>query len=397
MPAGTTWTWTGTITAPATGDYVLKLQTSGGRGTLMLGTPPPPAAPGAAGPGRGGRGGGGGGRGGGLLNTPDGLSSANTPAHFDAGVAQPIAITANAAAGTSMRVRLAWITPSTERTRIDEAVTAARTAHTVVVFAYDEGQEGRDRASLSLPGPQDQLIAAVADANPRTVVVLNNGAPILMPWADKAAAILQMWYPGQEGADATDAILTGEASPGGRLPVTFPKRLEDAPTNLAERYPGVDGRGTYSEGIFVGYRWYDHEQIAPLFPFGFGLSYTTFAYSALATRASGDGFDVSATIKNTGSREGVEVPQLYVGPAAGAPAPMAVRKLVGFERVSLAPGASKAVTFHVTARDLSYWSTADHRWVEPPGARVIVVGASSRDVQLRGEIAVHPKSPRRLR
>ena len=118
-----------------------------------------------------------------------------------------------------------------------------------------------------------------------------------MPWADQVAAILQMWYPGQEGADATVAILLGEASPGGRLPVTFPRRAEDAPTGPPERYPGVDGKGAYSEGIFVGYRWYDKQRIEPLFPFGHGLSYTTFAYSGLSVRPAGDGYDVKFTIR----------------------------------------------------------------------------------------------------
>ena len=193
-------------------------------------------------------------------------------------------------------------------------------------------------------------MAAVAAANPRTVVVMNNGAPVLMPWAGQVAAILQMWYPGQEGADATAAILLGEAAPGGRLPVTFPKRAEDAPTAKPERYPGVDGKGAYSEGIFVGYRWYDQEKIEPLFPFGFGLSYTTFAYTNVAVKRAGDGYDVTFTLKNTGTREGVEVPQVYVGPPPSAPVPMAVKALAGFERVTLAPGASKKVTVHVDAQ-----------------------------------------------
>jgi beta-glucosidase len=303
-------------------------------------------------------------------------------ARFEAGVPRAVTITGTAAASTPLELRLAWIPPGWREARIKDAADAARTARAAVVFAYDEGTEGRDRATIALPGPQDALIQAVAAANPRTVVVLNNGAPILMPWADDVAAILQMWYPGQEGADATAAILSGASAPGGRLPVTFPRRIEDAPTNVPERYPGVDGHGAYSEGIYVGYRWYDQHQIEPLFAFGHGLSYTTFAYSDIAVRRAGDGYDVSFTLKNTGLREGVEVPQVYLGPTPNPPAPMAVRKLAGFERVTLAPGASRRVTIPVGARELSYWSTATHGWVVPAGGRTIFVGASSRDIRL---------------
>jgi beta-glucosidase len=432
FPAGSSWTWTGTITAPKAGEYTFKLQTGGGRGSLAVGAQETAARQGgpggrggeAAGAGAGGRGaaaGGapargaapgampapaaGGGRGAGgamgsmpgfgasaLLPTADGLTNTSVPAHLEAGVATPLTITTNGRGTAPLEVRLAWLAPDAERTRIDEAVAAAKTARTVLVFAYDEGTEGRDRASLSMPGYQDRLIEAVAAANPRTVVVLNNGAPILMPWADKVAAVLQMWYPGQEGADATAAILVGEASPGGRLPVTFPRRAEDAPTAPPERYPGVNGRGVYSEGIFVGYRWYDQQKIEPLFPFGHGLTYTTFGYSGLNVRPATDGYDVTFTVKNTGTREGVDVPQVYIGPPEKAPAPMALKKLVGFERISLAPGQSRQVKVHVDARGLSYWSTKDHRWTVAPGRRTLMVGSSSRTISLKTEVTVRAKT-----
>jgi beta-glucosidase len=393
LPAGTSATWRGTITAPATGDYDLKLQTSGGRGSVRLDAAALPAPPSAAGTrgGRGGRGGRGfGGRGGPLsstlLPTADGLGNSTGTIHFEAGVAHPILITASAGPTSPLAIRLAWVTPELRAKRLDDAVRAARSAHTAVVFAYDEGQEGRDRASLELPGDQDALIEAVAGANPRTVVVLNNGAPILMPWADRVAAILQMWYPGQEGADATAALLTGDASPGGRLPVTFPKRAEDAPTSSPDRYPGVDGHGAYSEGIFVGYRWYDRQQIDPLFPFGFGLSYTTFAYSGLTVRPAADGYDVAFTVRNTGTRAGVDVPQVYIGPPPSPPVPMAVKALAGFERVTLAPGATASVRVHIGPRDLSYWSDSTHAWTVAAGRRAVMVGASSRDIRLTAAI-----------
>jgi beta-glucosidase len=390
LPAGSAWTWKGTITAPTTGDYVLKLHTGGGRGSIAFDAPAGGVGGGgAAAPGA--RGGGRGGGGGGLLPTAEGLSAASTPTHFDAGVPRPITITGTAGATTPLQIRLAWLAPDSATTRIDDAVRAARAARVAVVFAYDEGQEGRDRATITLPGTQDALIQAVVAANPRTVVVLNNGAPILMPWADRAAAILQMWYPGQEGGDATAALLVGDAAPGGKLPVTFPRRIEDAPTNPPERYPGVNGHGAYSEGIFVGYRWYDQQNIEPLFPFGHGLSYTTFAYSDVSTRPAGDGFDVTFTVKNTGTRDGIEVPQVYVGPPPSAPAPMALKKLVGFERLVLPAGRTQQVTAHVSARDLSYWSATDHRWVVAAGRRTLFIGASSRDIRLRSEITVAAK------
>jgi beta-glucosidase len=389
VAAGATRTWTGTIAAPVTGEYVLKLHTSSGRATLSLDAPPPSgAAP--AGPGRGGRGGGRGGGAPGVLPTTDGFANASTPVHLDAGAPHPLTISATAGAASPMLVRLAWLTPSSSDDAIAQAVRVAKAAKTAVVFAYDEGQEGRDRASLSLPGSQDALITAVAAANPRTVVVLNNGAPILMPWVDRVPAILQMWYPGQEGAEATAALLHGDATPAGKLPVTFPKRAEDAPTTASERYPGVDGHALYSEGIFVGYRWYDHEEIEPLFPFGHGLSYSEFTYSdvAVSPGRGGQGCDVAFTIKNTGRRAGTDVTQVYVGPPSSPPVPMAERQLAGFEPVALPAGASRRVTIHVSPRELSYWSTVDHRWVVAAGTRSIFVGASSRDIRLKAEVIV---------
>ncbi len=388
LPAGSTFTWTGTITAPATGDYEIHLQTAGGRGSIQFDpVAAAAAAAGARGAGAGGRGGRGGGGGGApLLPTALGLSNPTTTTRFEAGVPRAVTVTGTAGATTPLQMRLAWSPPGGREAKIKEAVDAARGARAVVVFAYDEGSEGRDRPLIVMPGVQDALIQAVAAANPRTIVVLNNGAPILMPWANDVAAILQMWYPGQEGADATAAILAGDAAPGGRLPVTFPRRIEDAPTNTPERYPGVNGHGTYSEGIFVGYRWYDQQNIEPLFAFGHGLSYTDFAYSGISATAAGDGYDVTFTVKNTGTRDGVDVPQVYLGPVASPPAPMAVRKLAGFERVPLAAGASRRVTIHVGARELSYWSATAHDWVLAKGPRTIFVGASSRDIRLKVDV-----------
>lgn len=398
LPAGSSITWRGTITAPATGDYDLKLQTSGGRSSLRLDAQALAAGQPASAAGSRGRRGGRGGRGGfsrrggalstTLLPTADGLSNATGTIHFEAGVARPVAITASASGTSPLQIRLAWVTPALRATRLAEAVRKAKSARTAIVFAYDEGEEGRDRASLELPGNQDALIEAVTAANPRTVVVLNNGAPILMPWADRVAAILQMWYPGQEGAEATAAVLSGDASPGGRLPVTFPRRAEDAPTSQPDRYPGRNGHGAYSEGIYVGYRWYDEQQIDPLFAFGFGLSYTTFAYSDLTVRPANDGFDVALAVRNTGRRAGVDVPQVYLGPPPSPAVPMAPKALVAFQRVTLAPGAQTTVRMHIDRRALSYWSTATHEWTVAPGRRAVMAGASSRDIRLTTSIDI---------
>jgi beta-glucosidase len=392
VPAGESWTWSGTVRAPLTGDYELKLQSLGGRASLLIDSAATAAAAGAAAPA--GRGGGRGGGAGSLVPTADGLTNATTAATFQAGSSHQVRITVAAGGNTPTQVRFAWIVPGWRDTKIAEAVQAARAARTAVIFAYDEGAEGRDRPSLNLPGYQDALVAAVAAANPRTIVVLNNGAPVVMPWANRVVAILQMWYPGQEGAEAVVHILAGLAEPGGRLPVTFPMRAEDAPTSLPERYPGVNGHGAYSEQTFVGYRWYDREGIAPLFPFGHGLSYTRFEYSGLTVRNAGDGCDVSFVVKNTGARGGVDVPQVYLGPPSSPPVPIAARQLAGFERLVIPAGGSRQVTIHIGARELSYWSIERHGWVVASGRRTIEVGASSRDIRLKGEAVIAAPPPR---
>lgn len=196
-----------------------------------------------------------------------------------------------------------------------------------------------------------------------------------------------MWYPGQEGGWATADLLLGRTNPGGKLPVTFPVRLEDAPARAAGHPERMSqSAATYSEGIAVGYRWYDQQGIQPLFPFGHGLSYTQFAYSHLAVKRRGDGVDVTITLRNAGSRGGAEVVQAYLGPPAGAQAEFAPKSLAGFERVELAPGQSRQVVIHIGARALSYWSAAKHDWVIAEGSREICVGSSSRDIRLRGGI-----------
>ncbi len=384
LPPDTEWTWTGTLTAPTTGVYELKLQTSSGVGTLSIDGAPRLSTGGFFNDAS-------------LIPTAEGLSNATATLRLEAGETHTIELTVEAGgggflsapAGQPLQVRLAWLTQERRREHLEEAVEAARGARAVVVFAYDEGTEGRDRATLALPEPQDALVAAVAATHPRTTVVLNTGSPVLMPWLSETGAVLQMWYPGQEGADATAMLLLGEANPGGKLPVTFPSGDELTPIAASdERYPGVDGVAAYEEGVLVGYRWYDARDVEPLFPFGHGLSYTTFAYSALQIAPRGDGFDVTFRVRNTGDVGGSEVAQVYLGPPDDPPVGMAPRQLVGFERLTLSPGEEREVTVHIGERELSYWSVAEHDRSVAPGHRPVYVGSSSRDLRLRAEINV---------
>jgi len=286
--------------------------------------------------------------------------------------------------GDEVQARLAWVTPEMKRRAFADAIEAARTSRVAVVFAWS-----RNRPFFGLPGEQDRLIAEVAAVNPNTIVVLNTGEAIAMPWLAKVRAVLEMWYTGDEGGWAAANLLTGKVSPAGRLPFTWPHRLEDGPaTDPAhpERTSrGIAGKTRYDEGIDIGYRWFDRHGIEPLFPFGFGLSYTRFDYSRLSVRRASDGgLDVECTIRNVGARASDEVVQVYLGapetPPAGAA--FAVRALADFARITLAPGVSKRVRLHVAPERLRYWSMADSAWRVAPGARTIHVGRSSRDLPL---------------
>ncbi|MEV4109612.1 glycoside hydrolase family 3 C-terminal domain-containing protein [Nonomuraea sp. NPDC049695] len=380
LPPGTSWTWTGTLTAPETGDYDLRIQGAGGvpafNGSISLTVGG--VRTGSVGALIGGNSS--------LIATSGGLTNAGGVVHLESGRPTPITIAATGAPGTPLQVRLAWITPRRRQQALREAAALAAGARAALVFAFNEGTEGADRASLALPKGQDAVIEAVAAANARTAVVLNTGDPVLMPWLERVPSILQMWYPGQEGADATATLLLGGADPGGKLPVTFPRRAEDAPTAPAERYPGEGGVAVYGEGVFVGYRHYDANDVEPLFPFGHGLSYTRFAYGGLSVRAADGGLSVSFTVTNTGRREGTEVAQVYLGPPPRPPVPMPPRALAGFARVRLWPGERRRLTVTVSRRALQYWS--DGRWVLAGGRRTVHVGSSSRDLRLRQEVAV---------
>jgi len=246
--------------------------------------------------------------------------------------------------------------------------------------------ESVDRDSLPLPAEQERLIRKVAAVNKNTIVVLNNATPILMNrWIDTVPAIVDALYPGQEGGNALADILFGDVSPSGRLSLTFPKRWEDTPVH--DSYPGKKEVAHYKEGIFVGYRYYDKKNIEPLFPFGYGLSYTTFSYSSLQISpqkiAQNDTVQVQLRVKNTGKMAGDEVVQLYVHDVK-ASVPREVKALKGFTRVSLKPGETKLVTFKLNKKHLSFYDPKTKKWVAEPGRFEVLIGHSSRDIRLRG-------------
>jgi beta-glucosidase len=293
-------------------------------------------------------------------------------------------------------VRLTWATPSQLAPGIARAVAAARAARTAVVVVSDDTEsEAADRAGLALPSAQDELVSAVAAANPRTVVVIDAGAPVAMPWLSRVAAVVDAWYPGESNGTALAAVLFGQVDPGGHLPVTFPVDLAQVPASRPAEFPGLGGKVLYSEGIDVGYRYYDAKNETPLFPFGYGLSYTSFAFGRLMVApgrvrnsVSGPGptscrcngqsqrlVTVSATVTNTGRVAGSDVVQLYLGDPAAAGEPP--RQLKGFAKVTLAPGQSQTVRFTLTGHDLSFWDDAADGWVVPDGRFQVYVGDSS--------------------
>jgi beta-glucosidase len=271
---------------------------------------------------------------------------------------------------------------------IAEAVQLAQQSDVAIVCVGEQTGEGTDRSSLSLPDDQDALITAVAAANPHTIVVLYVDGGTLMPWLSQVPAVLVAWYPGQENGNALASILFGDVNPSGKLPITFPANASQVPANTPAQFPGVNGHVSYSEQLLVGYRWYDALVAQPLFPFGHGLSYTTFAYSNLTMGAVSPSGQVSigCDVYNTGSRAGSEVAQLYLGFPSSAGEPP--RQLKGFKKVSLSPGASAHVTFNLVWEDLACWDPLAHQWAVPPGTFQVMVGSSSRDIRLTGSFNV---------
>jgi beta-glucosidase len=375
--------YTGTLTAPETGTYVLAFQNPGSYTTTDL-----------------------------SLNGQEILADPGTPpvSTYSVGV--------NLVAGQKYTLQLSgggpsanlsWATPSDLAPGIAKAVAAAKSAATAVVVVSDDTEsEAADRAGLNLPSAQNELISAVAAANPHTVVVLDAGAPVVMPWLNQVSSVVDAWYPGESNGTALAAVLYGSVDPSGHLPVTFPTGLSQVPASSPDEFPGVDGQVDYSEGIDVGYRYYDANNETPLFPFGYGLSYTNFSYSHLHVSpqvvqnstsnpgATGCGCNgeadaqvtVSAVVTNTGRVTGSDVAQLYLDDPSSSGEPP--RQLKGFQKVTLKPGRSTTVRFTLTGQDLSYWDDAADGWVVPDGHFGVEVGDSSAtaDLPLQGGFTV---------
>ncbi|MCO5997028.1 glycoside hydrolase family 3 C-terminal domain-containing protein [Actinoallomurus rhizosphaericola] len=363
--------WTGTLTAPATGAYTFSATSDDGSRVYL----------------------------------DDKLIADNwsdhgvrtvksTPVQLTAGERHTLRVEYYENSGNAS-VSVGWSSPNLPDPQIQAAVTAAKSADAAVIVAGDSSSEGSDRTTLALPGDTDALIKAVAAANPRTVVVLRAGAPVLMPWLGKVPAVLDMWYPGQEDGNALAELLTGDAEPGGRLPVTFPKTDTQTPVAAAPgRYPAVNGVYDYSEKLDVGYRWYQDENETPLFPFGYGLSYTTFKLSHLrggpARVTAGAGttgrIKLTVDVTNTGRRTGSDVVQAYLGHPESAGEPP--KELKAFAKVRLKAGQTRKVTLTLDSGALRTWDDKAHDWTVLDGEYPIRVGESSADTPLTTSVTV---------
>jgi beta-glucosidase len=285
---------------------------------------------------------------------------------------------------------LGWQLPDPEMAT--KAVAAARQSDVAIVFVAEQMGEGQDKVTLALPGDQDSLIRAIAEANPHTVVVLHTSNPISMPWLDNVAAVIEAFYPGQEAGSSIARLLFGDVNPSGKLAMTFPADESQGPGTFFLDYPGDGMTVNYTEGVLVGYRWYDAKNQEPLFPFGHGLSYTNFRYSDLQVQnVRGQKIEVTvkARITNTGRREGAEVVQLYLGSPVEAEEPP--KQLKGFEKIRLEPGQSKVVSMTMDKNNLAAWDTASHVWKVFPGTYSIMMGSSSRDIRLKGTFTIEDR------
>lgn len=380
LPANSTYTWSGALRIPSPGKYKLYLQNLGCYASLTLDgkvlvsnhqmvihgdiT--------QAGQDN-------------VLPTTDGLDDLHTDIYLAAGL-HPVKISVKPdTSDHPTQVRLSWVTPERQQKNYDAAIAAAKQSKAAVVFAWSTGDP-----VFHLPADQDKLIADVATVNPNTIVVLNVSQPVAMPWLPKVRSVLQMWFPGDEGGWATANLLLGKVSPAGRLPFTWPQRLSQEVANdpaHPERasHGAHQGKTVYSEGIFMGYRWFDSQNLTPLFPFGYGLSYAKFEYSGLTvSRASGDGLDVRFEVKNIGTTASDEVPQVYIDAPERQPKDVqfAIHALAAFARIHLNAGQSQDVILHVPLRSLEYWSSNTNRWMVATGPRKLHVGASSRDLRI---------------
>ncbi|MEE4543659.1 glycoside hydrolase family 3 C-terminal domain-containing protein [Streptomyces sp. V4-01] len=361
----TNWSakWTGTLKVPATGVYTFATTSDDGSRLILNGQK--------------------------LIDQWGDQAPSRRSASFTltAGQTLPVEVDYyNKSGGSSLS--FSWTPANYTDSAITQAVSLAKNSAVAVVFAKTDESEGSDLQDIELPGDQNQLIADVAAVNPRTIVVLNTGSAVTMPWIGSVAGVMESWYAGQSEGTAIAALLYGDVNPSGKLPVTFPKSLTDVPASTAAQWPGQNNQVQYSEGLAMGYRWYQSKGITPLFPFGFGLSYTTFGYSGLNVSgpdAHGNS-TVTATVTNTGNRAGTDVAQLYLTApsAAGEPG----EQLKGFQRVDLQAGANKQVTFTVPAHSLAYWNTATGNWSTATGTYAIAVGDTSGSPQLTGSLNV---------
>jgi beta-glucosidase len=270
---------------------------------------------------------------------------------------------------------------------VQQAVNNAKAAQIAVVFVATTSSEGTDRPDLGLGAAQDQLVAAVAAAQPNTVVVIHHPGAVLMPWATSVRSIVCAFLPGQEDGNAIAATLYGDINPSGKLPVTFPMTNDQIPVNTKIQYPGINGETEYLERLLVGYRWYDAKNVAPLFPFGHGLSYTTFAYSNLQIVGSlAKGITISINVTNSGDIAGHEVAQLYLGFPSSAGEPPSV--LRGFKKHHLHPGQTKVAKFTLIERDVSIWDVDSSAWSVVSGTFNVMVGSSSRDIRAKGTFKI---------
>ncbi|MGC9667516.1 glycoside hydrolase family 3 C-terminal domain-containing protein [Planosporangium sp. 12N6] len=357
----TVWSarWTGTLTPPATGEYRFSLNAAGAFRLLVDGREL---------------------AGNKYADFP--VTAQPPPVRLTAG--RPVTIQLEYSPAESVigaGVHLGWQPPDPALRQ--RAVDAARAADVAVVFVGDSTGEGTDRTDLALPGDSDQLVHDVAAANPRTVVVLNTGGPVSMPWLHQVAGVVEAWYPGQEFGNAIAALLFGDADPSGRLPMTWPASARQGPVTYDDLGLRTE---RYDEDTLVGYRWFDATGQRPLFGFGYGLSYTTFRYSDLDI--AGDGRDATVTVRvtNTGDRPGSEVAQLYLGAPAGAGEPP--KQLAGYQKVSLRPGESACVMFHLDADAFARYDAGRQRWSVYPGTYQVLVGGSSRGLQPAGSVPV---------
>jgi len=292
--------------------------------------------------------------------------------------------------GPGVHVRLGWIPPWSQKQPENPEVLlrAVKDADAVVFFGGQNHQydvEDSDRRDMALHDGQNELLSKILGLNPNTAVVMVGGSPVEMPWAGEAPAIVQMWYAGMEGGNAIAEILFGKVNPSGKLPVTFPAALKDSPGHALGDYAADVCR--YAEGVFVGYRWFDAKGIEPLFAFGHGLSYTTFAVANLQLEKQNDGVQVTLELTNTGERAGAEVVQVYVGqPQCSVERP--VRELKGFAKVTLAPGQTQSVTLFLPREAFTFWSPVHNGWTLEAGEFVIEAGVSSRDLRCAGTISM---------